>query len=327
LPDLAKHYLIDTVWYFTLQGGKGKLRIPTPVANKLVAAVQPIPLDSKETWHLVEQYLVERLHEGAAEFEDILGRLTEVNPEGLVAQLRQDTFAYLKRELGKAPIQELLAGWVLSLDEKKTGVAHVILERSDLQLRPASLTKTPGEKELRLPLLRFVRRPLLGEKTARYLLFLEPLFREASTELRDDFKREMTLQAINYPGACLATWKKVENPSDLLREVIAHAEKYFDNLRATKDSPATGFAFSGCKEAAEKEAREFSNKVAREGREKSVFAKFAKNVQVIYGSRWSMVVEGKLGEPTGFSELTHPEGMAIRRLDAAVRIRGLTHAN
>lgn len=328
LPDLAKHYVVDTMWYFTLESGRGKKRIATGVANDLVAAVQPVPAENKGTWDLLEQYLVQRLHEGPAEFEDILGKLTQVNFKGLVAQFRQGRFDHLKSELAKAHVGDLLTKWFISGDAKQREIARIMLDDSEVAVLPKEVVLQADERKLELALWELIRKPPLAEKTSAYLLALEPAFRSASPALQQKLKKEMVLQAINYPGACLAGWKEIEDPSDLLREIITDADKYFEKLRATKDSPAIAFAFPGCKEAAEKEAREFSTRVSRGSREKSVFAKLAKNVQIIYGSTWSIVANGKLGKPSGFHEFGHsmefarlesidPEGMAIRRIEAA----------
>jgi len=81
----------------------------------------------------------------------------------------------------------------------------------------------------------------------------------------------------------------------------------------------------------QKAYRTFSSKVGREAKEKSVFAKFARHFQIIYGDQWATFVRGKLGGPSPFSSFGHemefprleaidPEGMALRRLQASARV-------
>ena len=220
----------------------------------------------------------------------------------------------------------------MSTDENKREIARVILQKSKSIVLSQNIISEANEPQLEVALLELIRRPLIdAEKTSAYLLAIEPAFRNVRPELKQMFKSEMILQAINYPGACLEKWKKIENPSELLKNVIADTEKYFERLNALKDSPAISFTFPGCKEAAEREASEFSNKVAKEAKDRSIFEKFAKSVQIIYGSKWAvMMVDGKLGQATDFIKMGHsmefprveiidPEGMAIRRIQSRMQ--------
>jgi hypothetical protein len=220
---------------------------------------------------------------------------------------------------------------LFSTEIKKRGIARAILQKAESVVFSHNVISEASEKQLEVALLELMCKPLIeAEKASAYLLALEPAFRNVKPALKQEFKNEMILQAINYPGACLDNWKKIENPSDLLKDVVADAEKHFERLNAVKDSPAISFTFPGCKEAAEREASEFSNKVSREAMDKSVFAKFAKNVHIIYGSKWAVMMEGKLGQATDFSKFGHsmefprveiidPEGMAIRRIQSRMR--------
>ena len=163
---------------------------------------------------------------------------------------------------------------------------------------------------------------------------LEPNFCTVSPELQEEFKHQMTLQAINYPGDCLEEWKKINNPSDLIKSVIESAERYFNNLKKISNSPAKSFTFPEFNQAFEKGRREHSRKISEGVREKSVFMNLMKNVDIIYGKQWSAMVQGKLSEPTEFKEYSHyievprleeidPEGSHIRRLQATSHIKNL----
>jgi len=331
LPDWAKYHLVNAMWFFGTPG-RQKEDIRASEADDLLVAIQPIPENNRGTWERLEMYLAERLHQDPSSFESVLGRLVDANPKGMIAQFQSEVFDHLKSEICKDHNQDFLTRSLLSTEINKRGVARAILQKAESVGFSHNVISEASEKQLEVALLELMCKPLIeAEKASAYLLALEPAFRNVKTALKQEFKNEMILQAINYPGACLDNWKKIENPSDLLKEVITNAEKYFERLRAIKDSPAISFTFPGCKEAAERETREFSSKVSREAMDKSVFAKFAKNVHIIYGSRWAVMMEGKLGQATDFSQFGHsmefprveiidPEGMAIRRIQATSNI-------
>ncbi len=328
LPDFAKYHLVNAMWFFRTPG-KQKITINASEADDLLIAIQPIPENNRGTWDYLEQYLLERLRQEPDSFENIIGRFVDANPKGMIVQFQSEAFDHLKSEICRSKVQDFVTRWSLSTDSNKREVARAILQKAESIGLSQKVISEANETQLEFALLEFIRKPMIApEKISAYLLALEPAFQNVRPELKQMFKNEMVLQAINYPGVCLENWEKIEDPSDLLKEVINSAEKYFERLNAIKDSPAIAFTFPGCGEAAEREAREFSNKVSKEAKDKSIFAKFAKNIQIIYGSRWAvMTVDGKLGQAADFKKFGHsmepprveiidPEGMAIRRIQA-----------
>ena len=321
------------MWFFNTPG-KQKIDIKASDPDDLLVAIQPIPENNHGTWNYFEMYLEERLKQDPVAFGSILEELVAVNPKGIVGQFQSAAFDDLKTQICQSKTQDFITNWSLSKDANKRKIARTIFDKSKSVAFSQDVISEASEEQLEITLQEFIRRPLIeAKKTSAYLLALEPAFRNVRPELKRMFKNEMILQAINYPGACLENWEKIENPSDLLKDVIAGSKKYFERLNAIKDSPAISFTFPGCKEAAEREANEFSNKISREAKEKSVFAKLAKNTHIIYGSRWAvMTVDGKLGQATDFNKFGHsmelprveiidPEGMALRRLQTTSGIK------
>jgi hypothetical protein len=338
IPDLAKYCVVTSMWRLCNARGGASKSVDLTRANNLLAAIQPISNDNLGTWRQLEYYLVDRLHEGLASFEDIFTKLVGVNAEGLLAQLQEGEFTYLKSEMAKYNIEELVTNFLISTEHEKRVIGKFLFQEVKMSSLSQEVLSKADESQLKVALLEFIRQPFLGEKASQYLLFIEPYFRQVSPELQKIYKDEMVMQAINYPGACLEEWKKVSDPSDLLQDVIKTAGEYFDNLNRIKDSPATSFSFTDYKKATEKNYREFSSQIVRKAQEKSVFAQLAKNVQIVYGSRWSVYMEDKLGEDTSFSEFSSsmefprleiidPEGMALRRIQAAAKIRELNKSN
>jgi hypothetical protein len=333
IPDLSKHHVVDAMWRLSRPQKRQETAVTSTEANELLVAIQPIPTKNLGTWHLLEYYLVDRLREGPNEFEEILGKLAESNATGLVEQFEKG-FDYIKSELSKGHVRALLTRWLLSKDNRRRRVGNQIFQNlASFSISEEELSKA-DEIQLRIVLLEFIRKPLTADKTSEYLLMLEPRFRKAQDDLKNRFKKEMTLQAVNYPGACLERWGKVAGPSDLLQEVLASAKKYFENLRRLSNSPATNFTFPEYKKAADRGAREFSSRIGRGAKDKSVIAKLAKSVQILYGSMWSIMVNGDLREAAPFKEMSStiefprleridPEGAAIRRIQATIELNNL----
>ena len=334
IPPLAKYCVVDAMWYLDSTKDKEPRLVKVSEANNLLIAIQPIPIDNTGTWNQLESYLVNRLHEGPKVFEDIFTKLAEANTEGLLAQLERRGFDYLKSEMSKSNIEELVTNWLISSDHRKRRIGGLLFREIKLDSLSEKVLSEVNEIQLNMALLEFIRQPFLGEKTSQYLLMMEPRFREVSSELKNMFKHEMVMQAINYPGACLENWKKITNPSQLLQDVIKSAEEYFNGLQNIKDSPARSFSFPEYENTIERGYGEFSNEVAQSARKQSIFAQLVKNVQIIYGSRWSILMEGRLGEDTPFREIgssmefprleeIDPEGMTLRRIRASEKIKGL----
>lgn len=330
LPDAAKYHLVNAMWFFNTPGQKKDIKASD--ADDLLVAIQPIPENNRGTWEYFEMYFVERLHKDNASFGNILGRFVDANPKGMLTKFKGEFFEHLQSEICRTKEQGFLTKWLLSTNKNKIKIAEAIFQRSESIVISQNVVSEASEEQLETALLEFIRRPLLAEKASSYLLAFEPAFQNVKPELKQKFKNEMILQAINYPGACLDNWRKIEKPSDLLKEVIADAEKYFERLKVIEDSPAIAFTFPGCKEAIEREANEFSNKVTSGAKDKSIFTKLAKNVHIIYGTRWSIMMEGKLGGAQDFNELKvsmefprveiiDPEGMALRRLQITSGIK------
>lgn len=180
-------------------------------------------------------------------------------------------------------------------------------------------------------LLDFVNDLMLGGSTSSFLLLMLPYAEKSDNEFKNEFKSEMLLQAVNYPGACLENWKSLKIKSDLLDEVIKSADAYFERLRQVNESPANSFSFSQLAEASEHRRREQSRDLNEQVKQKSVIMNLVSVVNVIYGETWGSFIEGALQKPTGFHGISHsqeyprleeidPEWMEIRRLEARMKI-------
>lgn len=330
ISDLAKYYVVHSL--FMLSDSIKNKMVDVNAANKLIIKIQPIPLNNIGTWNELEYYLVDRLHEDSNAFADFLRLFIEANPDGLLEQF-ESRYSYLQSEMGKSNISWFVADLMFSNSDVQRRFGNLLFQKikfSSLPEENREKLESLDESRLSLGFWEFVRRPyVLGNDVSKFLLMIEPRFRNASQELQEDFKHEMLMQAINYPGDCLASWKNLPNPSSILNDVIHMAEQYFENLRKVNNSPANSFTFPGFHQAAEKGQREYSRKLSEGVEQKSIFSKLAKHVDIIYGEKWSTMYQDKMGEPTEFKEFSHsiefprleeidPEGSHIRRFQAAI---------
>lgn len=339
ISDLAKYSVVHSLFMLS-DSIKNKL-VDVNAINKLIIKIQPIPLNNIGTWNELEYYLVDRLHEDSNAFADFLRLFIEANSDGLLGQF-ENRYSYLQSEMGKSNISWFVADLMFSNTDVQRRLGNILFQKikfSSLPEENREKLERLDERRLSLGFWEFVRRPhVLGNDVSKFLLMIEPRFRSASQELQEDIKHEMLMQAINYPGDCLANWKKLPNPSLILKDVIQMAEQYFENLEKVINSPVNSFTFPEFDQAAEKGKREYSKKISEGVEEKSIFSKLAKHVDIIYGEKWSAMFQDKMGEPTDFKEFSHtiefprleeidPEGSTIRRVQAAIRLKNIKDRN
>lgn len=330
----AKHYVVSAVTILSLRAKESPECFNVSITNKLITIIQPIPEENQGTWSELEGYLVDRLHEGQESFGTIIEYLVGANSEGLLNQFSQDKFRNLISEISRSSIEEPLTRLLMSSDRFKRRLAMSILQKlGTVKLSPKILDMAT-EVQLNTILLEFATTLLVEKSIGEFFLALEPYFSRASKNLQDDFCEQMILQAINYPLSFLKNLKGIQHPTEFVQVVISSAERYFEQLKKIGGSPAVSFFFPGFKELDEKAKRAFSQKISESIREQSVLMSLVKHVQIVYGSTWSNLIDGKLSDDNKFSEFHEsiefprlesidPEGMKIRRIKAAIALKQL----
>jgi len=334
IPGVAKHYVMSAVHHLSYSAKKSPADFDVSTMNKLIAVIQPIPEENQRTWSELEYYLVDRLHEGQESFGAILDKLADANAEGLSAQFSGNRLRYLVSEMSKSIVEDPITKLILSADRRTRRLAIAILQKLDKVQLSQRILDTANEVQLKTILLEFTTTFLVEKGVVEFFLALEPYFSRASENLQDRLVREVTFQAVNYPHSCLKILKDIQNPSRLIQDAISTAEGYFDRLRKISDSPAVCFYFPRFKEMDEMAKRTLTEQVSRSMREQSVLFSLVKHVQIVYGSTWSNLIGGKLSDDSRFAEFHEdmefprlesidPEGMKIRRMQAALELQQL----
>lgn len=333
LTNISRFHIIDSLWRLYNEVKSGSMVVNPSELDNLIISTQPMDLNEKGSWDTLQYYLVDRLKEDENSFYELLANIFEKYPESLDEIFLEDRLDYLLSDISKRDTSIFITKLLLKGKKLRRIGMKLYQVISTSKLSMGELIKA-NENQLYIILLELVRRPFLGDEMGRFLLEFESVIREQKDGLKKTFEDEMVRQAINYPGACLDKWKKINNPSDLLKRVIERADRYFKNRNEVLNLPANSFTFPEFYNALEKGTREYSSKIAKGAREKSIFAQLAKNVQIIYGDKWSFYSQGKVGEPSGFKKFEHsmeyprlevidPEHMSLSRIRAAKLISDL----
>ena len=331
--SLVKYVAVDAVWMLFVPTPK-KPRVEQYESLKMILSmVQPISPKDLGTWHQLEYVLVEVIHWDKDKFVELLTTLFKANPGAFITLFAEDGLEYIESELKPARIEDRICGLLFSEEDYSRKLGAVLFKSRQLSFHGVTprMGLPPSAETLRKMLLEFVDDLMLGSNTSSFLLLMLPYVEESEDEFKSEFKSEMLLQAINYPGACLENWKSLRVTSDLLDEVIKSADTYFKRLREVAESPANCFSFSELAQASEHRLREQSRDLNEQVKQKSVIMNLLSVVNVIYGETWGSFIEGVLQKPTGFHGISHtleyprleeidPEWMEMRRLEARMKI-------
>lgn len=331
--SLAKYVAVDAIWMLFVPTPK-KPRVEQYESLKIILSmVQPISPKDLGTWHQLEYVLVEVIHWDKDKFIELLTPLFKVNPGAFITLFAEDGLEYIESELRPAKIEDRICTLLFSEDDHSRKLGAILFKSRQLSFHGVTprIGILPSPATLRKMLLEFVNDLMLGSNTSSFLLLMLPYVEQSDDEFKSEFKSEMQLQAINYPGACLENWKSLRIKSDLLDEVVKSADAYFKRLHEVAESPANCFSFTELAQASEHRLREQSRDLNEQVKQKSVVMNLVSVVNVIYGETWSSFIEGVLQKPTGFHGLSHsleyprleeidPEWMEMRRLEARMKI-------
>lgn len=335
--DMCKYYVIDLIrWLlFDKLGDKNKEIDLFEKINKIFKKTLPINENNGGTWANIQDILIDLVTIDTTEFEKTTLILLYNSTNEFLKYLKDRQFDHLMHQLENININSFILKLVISRIKIERELGFLFLKFLHVNFSGEDSLTTKDETTLKISLLDFRRKAILGREISDYLLTVEPFFRNVSLDLKKEFIREMVFQAINYPGECLGKWKKLESPSDIIISVIKSADLYFENIESTYDLPVNSYVLPVFIKAEKESKRRFSKSVYEGAYEKSIFMKLVKTTNILYGNKWSISYDNKVGDPSSFGEISHsfefpridyidPEGMAIRRLMAGVEINKLS---
>ncbi|MBZ0201647.1 MAG: hypothetical protein K8I03_01380 [Ignavibacteria bacterium] len=333
--DMCKYNAVDLLRWIVFEDRKEKSMTIFPKINRILEKTLPIQIDNGGTWSNIQDLLRDTLVIDLKEFEKMILTISNNSSKEFLHYLKDQQFDFLTHELENVDIKDFILGLVTSRKKNERSLGFTLLRELHSKY-PDTETKISinDEQALQISLLEAKAKLILGKEICEYLISIEPFFRNKSKALQKDFIREMVFQAINYPGECLEKWKKIENPSEIFKVVIESANSYFEKLNNTADLSANSYCLPIFIKAEQEVKRKMSKNISEGAYEKSIFMKFIKKTNVLYGDKWSVNHDKSIGNPTQFSKFSHsfelprleyldPEGIVLRRIKAKIELKNL----
>jgi hypothetical protein len=294
-----------------------------------------LPIETKYmgTWSKIEQMLTSIIRVNKENFDQFFDVIIQGSNKEFIELLVKDSFQSLEYSLGTELSNRTFSRYIFSDVEPYRQVALELLRKVE-KIDSIISEINPTEQILSLLISEFSRSVLLSKSTSKFFILLEPYYRIAEEKLKTEFIREMTFQAVNYPEACLIEWKKIESKSEIFISVINKADKYFSDIRETRDLSAISYSRFEFIRGAELERKVLSRNLDKQVKEKSIFLSLIKATQILYGDSWTFPGDVRGTAPNKFNEVSYtaeyprlesidPEGMVLRRMFINSRIKNV----
>ncbi len=328
----AKHHVVDFAAHLA---HKGRWE-----GEDLLLSIQPIPVENKGTWQQLEAFLVHRLQTDVKAFSAYCLKLAEQNASSWLKVMQElRSFEWLISEMQGKDLGELVGWLVFSRDVGCRKLGLFLFDKLSLVSLPTEILNGVGEDRFRLAFYELQRTLALdGEAIARFLIVLIPGVQRTGQEFQREFYDELVLQIKNFGGSCRDEFKKRADEFPSLKRALDAADRYVEALRKVRESHVGAMEVSGYRQADRISRRRFANAVSQGAEQQSAFMKLFKKVHLLYGKQWSSFHDGKLSETFGLQQFStdmeisrleriDPEGMALRRCNAAAQIRDLSKSS
>jgi len=244
-----------------------------------------------------------------------------------------DQYHWFLSELQNADVGNILAQLIFTGPSSCQEVGLKLFEKLQVTTLPAEFLQSVSERRIAIAFYECQRSMMNGPAIANLLLFLIPYMERVDPALKKEFYDEILLQSKNY-GSCREIFGKHAKEYPILEKAVAETEKYFAILKSLVESTINQMQVVGFARAARLSARRFASEVSEGAEALSVFAKLFKKVRLLYGREWRTYYGGQLGESSRLQQIStsvefprmefvDPEGMQLRRLHAALRLRQL----
>lgn len=329
LSNISKYCIVNSIYYLFTTKHFSSVESFVIQSNEIFKKILPLPFDNKGTWNDVDLYLNEVFKNCPQQITDTLKIFNNFAPnifQQLIEAEQFDSFIYqFVGEKADAAIFILL----FSQDQRDRKIAYSFLRKKKKIIVQHDSLEMINEMILEKILDEFTAQIFLGEETAMFFQFMEPLFVSLNENLKKKFINEMVFQAVNYPGACLDEWKKITPRTDILKEVIDRADNYFQQLKEVDELPAINFKSYEIEKAVVLEMRIKSRILNKGVKEKSIFYNLARHIQILYGKKWTIQNGTSEDSPRELNVISHtvefpriefidPEGIFLRRYNKKV---------
>ena len=307
------------------------------VIRSLAAAPQRL-LEHRRLGQRLEAFLVRRLAANVDAFAVFCLKLAEQNSrDWLKVMQAPGNFEWLLSEMRGKDLSSMIGRLVFSRDVGCRKLGLFLFDELELDCLAVEILNQVGEEELQLAFYELQRTLIHGNALARCLISLVPCVQRANPSFQQEFFAELVLQAKNFAGACHEEFERRAHDVSLLKKALDEETRYFEALRQAQGSSLACMEVPGYRNAARLHRRRFSNEVSKGAEELSIFMRLFKKTQLLYGKGWSSFDGGKLTATSELQEFSSsvevprleqidPEGMALRRLNASVRLAQINNS-
>lgn len=308
-------------------------------AAELVLAVQPIPPEHKGIWKRLESFLVNLIKTNPQLFSQFIFDLATRNAKNWLKALNEPRqFEWLLRNMRTKDVANAIGQLVFADKPECRELGLFFFDKLGLTSLPPDAFKGVDETRVALAFYALQRSVIHGGAVARFLIFLIPYMEKTNQALQAEFYNELVLQLKNYPGTCKKQFEAHADKYPVLKKALAEVDAYFQALEITRQSAINHIQIAGFDRSARLYSRRFANQVSKGAEQLSIFTQLVKKVVLLYGKQWRTFHGGILGKSSGLKEIStsmefprmeliDPEGMELRRLRAAIRIKELSKQN
>ncbi len=304
------------------------------ISNELLYQISPISSEYVGIWNKIDFYLYRLLQKNQEIFNQCFKNLIIYNEEAFnsIDKSSKIKFGSTFHELKNYDNNKLITELFFSGNKIQRIVGKFLFDELEIKNFDSEILNTYPDIAFERALLEVIAKPSIGEFTGNFYRAIERKILTLNDNLKNLYRNEMIFQAINYPGNCLDIWKKTEDKTNFLADIIEKAEKYLDKRKDIANSSINSFSFPGIEIAIKKGQRKINKEIKEGMQEQSVFLSIiGPPVIAIYGDKNSFLKNNKIEEVHNFSEFGHsieipiielldPEGMKIKRLNALMKL-------
>lgn len=332
-----KHIILEMLRWITYNLKLSSKSIDRKDLSSIFANVIPVELENKGTWSNVQFYLMNLIDLDFDLFFENLLILNSKNNQEILKIFHDGDFDLLKHNLEeKLSLDLVFKKLIFSWDKKQRELGFLLFNTLDFRSVIFEVKNLKiDELLLNIIFLEYQLKGFLGEKISVFLSTIEELFNFTSESLKREFIFELTYQSINYPGYCLDKWKAINPKSDIMKIALENADNYFKKFSKIEHLEGNDIVPEIFKNASQLYLRDMAQKINQVVHDKSVFLKFIKKTNILYGNSWSLFSQEKITPASGFGEFSKsmefprldimdPEGALLKRMEAKSKLKKIS---
>ncbi len=298
----------------------------------LLLAILPIPVTDKNTWDIVEAFLVKRLESDLEQFATVFLQIATKDPDGLldVIQLPR-SFEWLKKEMSNRDMSTLVTCLLVSTARAQRHLGFYLFDELELDHLAAETLEDAGTIGIGLSFYECQRMMMKGESLGRFLASLLPFIEAMSQEFQKAFFEEVSLQCQNRGGGTRSEIESRIGTHKIVASILKRTSEQFEARRLAVTSAVSGMSVPGYERAGQLFMRRQSEATEKVMEEHSIWPQLCKFTALLYAKSCSAYSNGRLTEPSALKpfessvelpiiDFADPEGMRIRRLRASQAI-------